>query len=56
MITGLVIFDLNGRILKNKKNSNSNDETIDLSSFSAGVYLLEIQTEIGKTINKIVKK
>lgn len=55
-IQNISLYDLNGRILKKINNSNSNEETIDLSSFSDGVYLLEVQTELGKTINKIVKK
>ncbi len=51
----LSIFDLHGRSIKSQFLENSNTE-IDCSHFSNGVYILEITTEKGKYISKLVVK
>ena len=55
-IESIKLFDLNGRLLQNKTTQNVKEETIDLSSFAAGVYMVEVQTETGKSVKEIVKK
>lgn len=50
LISEIQIFDINGRILQNKIIENAKVETIDLSPFAAGVYLIEVQIDLGKTI------
>jgi hypothetical protein len=55
-IENIKLFDLNGRLLQNKTTQNVKEETIDLSTFAAGVYLVEVQTETGKFFKEIVKK
>ena len=55
-IANIQVFDTNGRLLQNKIIQNTKSESIDLTSFEAGVYMLQIQTEVGKTFKKIVKK
>ena len=46
------IYDLSG-----KKLLKSNQHQIDVSSFATGIYMVQIQTESGKTrVSKLVKK
>ncbi len=54
-LSNLVLIDLQGRtILKQKVNSNNSQ--INLQNLPASVYLLQIETEKGKQIIKVVKK
>lgn len=55
-ISEVNVFDLLGKQLLNKKTSVSSTE-IDLTSYSPGVYLLEVISENNqKSIHKIIKK
>ncbi len=49
------ILDINGRIIKTTKH-NQNEANLNISSFSNGVYLLKIKSEIGVEMKRIVKK
>lgn len=55
-ISEIVIYDISGKqILKRKMTGSMNPETIDLSVFSRGVYLLEVSTNTNaKTIKKLL--
>jgi uncharacterized repeat protein (TIGR01451 family) len=51
------ITDILGKTIKNSKNINSNENTIDVSGLSKGIYLVEITTENNlKKIKKLVIK
>lgn len=54
--TGLQIsvYDINGRLLLNK-NFGQDDNTIDISNFSNGMYLLTIKTDLGEISKKVIK-
>jgi len=50
-LKSIVITSLDGKVILNQ-NVNSNSEQIDVSSYSKGMYLITVQTDEGKTINK----
>ncbi len=54
-IQRIIILDLNGKIIIDKTEVK-NIETIDLSNFNYGVYLLNIQTDKGIISTKIIKQ
>ncbi len=54
-IQKIVISDLSGKSLVVKTNYNAN-ETIDLSNFNKGIYIISIQTENETFTSKIVKE
>lgn len=54
-IISLKIYDVLGKLVHNKS-LNANETTIDLENLTYGLYLLEIYTDTGKEIRKIVKK
>ena len=49
------VVDLNGRILMNKK-YDANDNTIDLTSLTKGIYFIQLETEKGTLSKKIIKE
>lgn len=49
--TSLELFDLSGKKLMTSKNL----ETIDVSPFQTGIYLLKINTDKGSETHKIIK-
>ncbi|AWG26413.1 T9SS-dependent choice-of-anchor J family protein [Flavobacterium kingsejongi] len=51
-INSITITDLNGRIVKNTNSA----EQINVSDLSAGVYMMNIASEQGTTVKKIIKK
>ncbi len=53
-IDQLTIIDINGRVLKSLAISNLN-YSLDVSSFSKGVYFLEIQSGESKSTRKFIK-
>lgn len=48
------IVDLNGRTVKQFEVNNTNSQ-INVSDLNAGVYMLNIQSEEGKTVKKFIK-
>jgi uncharacterized repeat protein (TIGR01451 family) len=52
IIDNVIIYDVLGKIIKEVKSIASNSTTIDTSSLSKGIYLLEITTENGLKQNK----
>jgi hypothetical protein len=51
----LTVFNLQGQIIY-VKNKLSVKENIPVSSWAKGVYLVALQTENGRTVNKIIKE
>jgi len=54
-IKRLIISDITGRRMIEKKNVQQNDG-IDLSDLDTGIYIIDIQTEIGIITSKIIKR
>ncbi|WP_299251948.1 LamG-like jellyroll fold domain-containing protein [uncultured Lacinutrix sp.] len=50
----LSIYDINGRLLLNKA-CNKEINTIDISSFSNGMYLLKMKTDFGEVTKRVIK-
>ena len=48
------LFDLSGRQILIKESIGQRG-TIDLSEIENGIYILEIETEVGKIISKVVR-
>jgi len=55
LIRSAQVFDLSGRMLINL-NQNSNISTVDVSSLSVGMYILQLNMEGVITSRKFVKK
>ncbi len=55
-ILDLAVYDIVGKKVWEKNNSNAYLETIDLHHLSSGVYLLKIKTSRGMISHKIVKQ
>lgn len=54
-IQNIALYDMNGRILQNIISDNNNEQSIDLSNLPSGIYMMEIKTDFGKSVEKIVK-
>jgi len=52
VITSLIIYDLNGRVVKTQFSA---DSQIDISSLQQGIYFLKVQTQSGTNTQKIIK-
>jgi subtilisin family serine protease len=50
------LFDIQGRLIKSENLTNQNSFTIDTLSLIKGVYMLNLITENGSFVEKIVKK
>ncbi len=50
----VIVYDMNGRVLYNE-NYNQETNTLDVSHFSNGIYLLKIKTEFGEISKRIIK-
>jgi hypothetical protein len=55
MITSVQLFDAQGRLLQTKL-VNENNTTLDITTQSAGVYLIKATTDKGIKVQKIVKE
>jgi hypothetical protein len=55
-ITELSVYDVIGKRIWQKKECNTNSETIDLSGLNIGMYLLKIKTEKGTITHKLMKQ
>jgi glucose/arabinose dehydrogenase len=57
LINAIGIFDINGRLIFSENVTSKQSQTIDVSKFSKGIYLLEITSEKGATaIKKLMVK
>nr|WP_317632239.1 T9SS type A sorting domain-containing protein [uncultured Flavobacterium sp.] len=50
LINNLQVFDINGRLLFSKTNLQSNNQTVDLSNYNSGVYLIKVNNSLHKVI------
>ncbi|MEM8526937.1 MAG: reprolysin-like metallopeptidase [Bacteroidota bacterium] len=50
----LQLFDLNGRLLKELRNFAEDNVTMDMSSLADGIYLISVQSEQGRYMEKVV--
>ena len=54
-IKSIDIYDVQGRIIQSKLTDEENS-TIDVSSFTNGIYFLKIKTEMGEKVEKMIKE
>ncbi len=54
IVLQLSIYDINGRLLLNKT-SNQEINTIDISTFSNGIYVLKMSTDFGEITKRVIK-
>ncbi len=52
LINSIQIFDLNGRLIISENKTSKQSQTIDVSKFSKGIYLVEVISEKGATTLK----
>ncbi|WP_055445366.1 LamG-like jellyroll fold domain-containing protein [Lacinutrix himadriensis] len=50
----VIVYDMNGRVLYNE-NYNQETNTLDVSHFSNGIYLLKMKTEFGEISKRVIK-
>lgn len=52
------LIDISGRVIytKNLKTINQNKTELDMSDLSTGTYFIQIETDINKTVKKIIKR
>ena len=55
-ITRIEILDISGNIAKNIAPNNSSNLAIDISDLQQGMYLINIYSEKGNSIKKVIKK
>jgi hypothetical protein len=55
IIQSLSIVDINGRVLK-KQDVNEYDSQINVTDLNAGIYLVKVETELGISTQKFIKK
>lgn len=55
-VTSFDLYTTTGKILHKAQWTNTNNVEIDLSGYPSGLYLLQIETEKGRWLKKVVKK
>lgn len=54
-LSNIIIRTVNGQIIRNEKLNGVSYNT-NITDFAAGIYFVEVSTENGKTIHKLIKK
>ena len=54
-VSNIKITDLNGRVVKQKNFDNVSNINLNVSDLSSGVYMININTNEGSTVKKIIK-
>ena len=54
VIKKLVVYNISGKIVIEQ--NNNQDNSLDVSRLSKGMYFLELSSETGKTVKKFIKK
>ncbi len=54
-ITGIAIFDINGRMIKQERFNRKFDLKINVSEMASGIYTMKIDSEKGQVTKKLVK-
>lgn len=55
-IKEVVLYDMNGRLMKKQSAGNNTQLSLSYDSYPAGVYVLEVMTAEGRSSHKLVKK
>lgn len=55
-ISSINLTDLNGRVVQTVNLDGATQASIDLSSLSAGIYMMNISSDQGKAVKKIVRQ
>ncbi len=55
-IEEIVVYDINGRIIKSKDGKKANEIQLNIEDLASGTYMLHIKTNEGVAAKKIVKK
>jgi hypothetical protein len=55
LLTNIVITDINGRNVKEVKVNNVSETEINISDLTSGIYFMNIDTDNGKAVKKIIK-
>lgn len=55
LLNAIAITDLNGRTVKSVKLDNVNDAQINISDLASGVYMMNISSDQGAAVKKIIK-
>lgn len=56
ILQNIRITDLNGRVVKTIERLNVAETQIDIANLNTGIYFMEIQSDQGKVIKKIIKE
>jgi hypothetical protein len=54
-ITGVAIFDINGRMIKQERFNSKTDLKINVSEMASGIYTMKIDSEKGQVVKKMIK-
>ena len=54
-VSNIKITDLNGRVIKQNNFDNVSNINLNVSDLSSGVYMMNINTNKGSTVKKIIK-
>ena len=55
-LKNIAIYDMNGRLIKQVEVTNSNNQKINLSDLSSGVYMLHLSNDQLSTVKRVIKK
>lgn len=55
-IKEVVLYDMNGRLMKKQSAGNNTQLSLSYDNYPAGVYVLEVMTAEGRSSHKLVKK
>lgn len=55
ILNNITVTDINGRIVKSVKVSNVSETQINVSDLNAGIYFMNINTDSGVAVKKIIK-
>jgi hypothetical protein len=55
IITNVILTDINGRNVKEVKVNNVSETEINISDLTSGIYFMNIDTDNGKAVKKIIK-
>ncbi len=55
-LKGIAIYDMNGRLIKQVEATNSNNQRINISDLSSGVYMLHLSNDELSIVKRVIKK
>jgi hypothetical protein len=56
LINTISIIDLNGRVVKSIELSNVTSSEINIADLSSGLYMMNVKSDLGTTVLKLIKK